>query len=128
MDQLLLNKGIIAQSGDICQDIINHISGTVTAPLFEALFTFSGNDVGTMDRISAIFTHLYNEGLEVEMLAVLRILYDVAGNMPHRRILRALWRRGKAYRHSFQRRITNSSTRSSSPAHALMNMNQPSTG
>lgn len=32
-----------------------------------------------MDRISAIFIHLYNEGLEVEMLAVLRILYDVAG-------------------------------------------------
>lgn len=79
MDQLIVSKGIISQSGEICQDKINLISGTVTPPLFEALFTLSGNDVGTMSRVSAIFTHLYGEGREVEMLAVLRILYDVAG-------------------------------------------------
>lgn len=78
-NQLLLTKGIVSQSGDICQDKINLISGAVTAPFLETLFTFSGNDAGTMDRVSAIFTHLYSEGREVEMLAVLRILYDVAG-------------------------------------------------
>lgn len=79
MDQLLVNKGIISQSGEIFQNKINLISGTVTAPLFEALFTFTGNDIEAMGRSLAIFTHLYSEGREVEMLAVLRILYDVAG-------------------------------------------------
>jgi hypothetical protein len=79
MDNPLLSKGIISQSGVICQDKINLISGAVTSPLLETLFIFSGNDVGAMGRVSAIFTHLYSEGREVEMLAVLRILYDVVG-------------------------------------------------
>lgn len=75
----LYECGILFSSGVICQDKINLISGAVTTPFLETLFTFSGNDAGTMDRVSAIFTHLYSEGREVEMLAVLRILYDVAG-------------------------------------------------
>ena len=75
----LKNKGILTPQNDINRDKINLISGAVTAPFLETLFTFSGNDAGTMDRVSAIFTHLYSEGREVEMLAVLRILYDVAG-------------------------------------------------
>lgn len=43
------------------QPKINLISGAVTAPLLETLITFSGNDIETMGRISAIFAHLYSE-------------------------------------------------------------------
>lgn len=75
----LKSKGILTPQNDINRDKINLISGAVTIPFLETLFTFSGNNAGTMDRVSAIFTHLYSEGREVEMLAVLRILYDVAG-------------------------------------------------
>lgn len=75
----LKSKGILTLQNDINRDKINLISGAITAPFLETLFTFSGNDAGTMNRVSAIFTHLYSEGREVEMLAVLRILYDVAG-------------------------------------------------
>lgn len=75
----LKSKGILTPQNDINRDKINFMSGATTAPFLETLFTFSGNDAGTMDRVSAIFTHLYSEGREVEMLAVLRILYDVAG-------------------------------------------------
>ena len=75
----LKSKGILTSQNDINRDKINFMSGATTAPFLEALFTFSGNDAGTMDRVLAIFTHLYSEGREVEMLAVLRILYDVAG-------------------------------------------------
>ena len=75
----LKSKGILTPQNDINRDKINLISGAVTAPFLETLFTFSGSDAGTMDRVSAIFTHLYSEGREVEMLAVLRILYDMAG-------------------------------------------------
>lgn len=76
---LLLDKGIILPSGAISEDKINLISGAMTAPLFETLFTFSGNDAGAMNRISDFFTSLYNEGRETDILAVLRILYDVSG-------------------------------------------------
>lgn len=76
---LLRDKGILLESGEICRDKINLISGAVTAPLVEMLWTFSGNDKCTMDRISALFTHLYEKGHEAEMMAVFRILFDVSG-------------------------------------------------
>jgi len=76
---LLLDKGIILQSGTICRDKINLISGAMTAPLIETIWTFSGYDTEAMERVSAIFTNLYHEGREAEMMAVLRILYDLSG-------------------------------------------------
>jgi hypothetical protein len=76
---LLRDKGILLESGEICQDKINLISGAVTAPLVEMLWTFSGNDKCSMDRISVLFTHLYEKGHEAEMISVLRILFDVSG-------------------------------------------------
>ncbi len=51
----------------------------MTAPLIENIWIFSGYDAGAMERISAIFAHLYNESREAEMMAVLRILYDLSG-------------------------------------------------
>jgi hypothetical protein len=76
---LLLDKGIILQSGTICRDKINLISGAMTAPLIETIWTFSGYDTEAMERVSAIFTNLYHGGREAEMMAVLRILYDLSG-------------------------------------------------
>lgn len=76
---LLLDKGIILQSGLICQDKINLISGATTAPLIDTIWIFSDCDTGVMERVSAIFTHLYSESREVEMMAVLRIMYDLSG-------------------------------------------------
>jgi len=76
---LLLDKGIILQSGTLCWDKINLISGAMTAPLIETIWTFSGYDTEAMERVSAIFTNLYHEGREAEMMAVLRILYDLSG-------------------------------------------------
>lgn len=75
----MLGKGIILQSGAICQDKINLISGAMTAPLIETIWIFSGYDIKAMERISGTFNHLYNENQEAEMMAVLRILYDIAG-------------------------------------------------
>jgi len=51
----------------------------MTAPLIETIWTFSGYDTEAMERVSAIFTNLYHEGREAEMMAVLRILYDLSG-------------------------------------------------
>jgi hypothetical protein len=76
---LLLDKSIILQSGAICENKINLISGVMTAPLIEMLWISSGYDTKGLERISTIFAHLYNKNQEAEMMAVLRILYDVLG-------------------------------------------------
>lgn len=73
----LCSKGIILKSGVICEDKINLISGAMTASLIESVWIFSGYDTKAMERIMAVFTHLYNESREAEMMAILRILYDV---------------------------------------------------
>jgi hypothetical protein len=37
------------------------------------------SDKEAMERVVALFNHLYNEGCEVEMLALLRIFSDIVG-------------------------------------------------
>ena len=76
---LLYDKGILLPSGKICKNKINLISGAMTALLVEAIWTFTDNDAEAMERISATLNHLYHNDHEVEMIAVLRILYDVSG-------------------------------------------------
>jgi len=76
---LLREKGILLESGEICQDKINLISGSITAPLIETIWAFTDHDTGAMERILVIFSHLYHEGHEAEMMAVLRILHDITG-------------------------------------------------
>ena len=75
----LLTKGIILQSGEICQDKINLIPGAITAPLIETIWTFTDNDIKAIERILATLSSLFQECHEVEMMAVLRILYDLCG-------------------------------------------------
>jgi len=76
---LLHDKGILLSSGEICRNKINLISGAMTAPLVEAIWTFTENDAEAIERILATLNHLYHNDHEVEMIAVLRILYDVSG-------------------------------------------------
>ncbi|WP_034378249.1 MAG: hypothetical protein WHF31_00705 [Candidatus Dehalobacter alkaniphilus] len=75
----LIKKGILISENLISKDKINLISGATTAPLIETIWTFSGNNIEAINRISDILTQLYSAGRESEMLDILRILYDVIG-------------------------------------------------
>jgi hypothetical protein len=75
----LKSRGVLTPKGEISQDKINLISGAMAAPLFEALWAFSGCEAGALNRVSVIFTQMYSKGMEMEMMAILRILYDVSG-------------------------------------------------
>ncbi|HXK71196.1 MAG TPA: hypothetical protein PLQ68_00685 [Clostridia bacterium] len=76
---LLHDKGILLSFGEICWNKINLISGAMTAPLVEAIWAFTENDAESMERILVTLNHLYHNDHKVEMIAVLRILYDVSG-------------------------------------------------
>lgn len=79
IQNLLVAKGILLQSEEICRNKISLISGAMTTPLIETIWIFSDHDTEIMKRILAFFAHLYKEGREAEMMAVLRILYDLSG-------------------------------------------------
>ena len=76
---VLIKKGILNSKNGISHDKINLISGTMTAPLLETIWTFSGNNSEGMNRILNIFSQFYNAGREIDMLAILQILFDVVG-------------------------------------------------
>lgn len=68
---ILLDKGIILQSGAICKDKINLISWAMTAPLIETIWTFSGYNVEAINRLTGILNQLYRAGKRCEMLDIL---------------------------------------------------------
>lgn len=79
MNQTLIDKGILRPSGEVVKDKINLISGAYTQPFIEMLWTVTGGDTDTTDRVYTLFTGLYQEGRETEMLEVLHVLYGVLG-------------------------------------------------
>ena len=79
MNQILIDKGILRPSGEVVKDKINLISGAHTQPFAEMLWTVTGGDTDTTDRVYSLLTGLYQEGRESEMMEVLRTLYGVLG-------------------------------------------------
>ncbi|MBA1335640.1 MAG: hypothetical protein HPY66_1266 [Firmicutes bacterium] len=75
----LIKKGILISKDEISQDKINLISGALTSPLLETIWTFSSFNIEAINRISSILTKLHSENRGTEMLDILRILYDVVG-------------------------------------------------
>lgn len=65
--------------GDIDYNNINLLSGAITAPFLETIQWLSEGDISTIQRVNDLFTALYSEGREMDMLDVLRILYGVTG-------------------------------------------------
>ena len=76
---LLHDKCILLPCGEICKSKINLISGSMTVPFVETIWTFTENDAETLQTILATLNYLYHKNHEVEMMVVLLILYDISG-------------------------------------------------
>lgn len=76
---ILNDKSILLPSGEICKNKINLLSGAITPPFVEAVWTFIENDIKSMERIYSVLNHLFHKGLKSEMMTILRILFDISG-------------------------------------------------
>lgn len=79
MQKALIDKGIILPSGAIGKDKINLIAGAYVPPFAEMVWTVTGGEKETAERIYNVLGALYSEGRETEMMEVLRLLYGVLG-------------------------------------------------
>lgn len=79
MNHALIDKGIVLPSGEIGRDKINLLSGAYTPPFVEMLWTVTGGDTETADRVYSVLGGLYTDGREADMMEVLRMLYGVLG-------------------------------------------------
>ena len=79
MTEKLIAQGILRPSGEVCQDKINLLSGAYVPPFVEMLWTVTGEDKDTAERVYGLLNGLYSSGHEEDMLEALRVLYGVLG-------------------------------------------------
>ena len=78
-NKLLIDQGILTLSGKISKDKINLLSGVVCQPFVETVWVTTNGDMDTISRMTDLFTRLYDDGQEQELIDVLRLLYGVVG-------------------------------------------------
>lgn len=72
MTEKLIAQGILRPTGEISQDKINLLSGAYVPPFVEMLWTVTGGDKDTADRVYAFLSGLYSSGRDGDMLEALR--------------------------------------------------------
>ncbi len=76
---LLLENGTLLPDGTISKDKINLLSGAHTPDFAEMIWTITNGDQSTINRMTDLFTRMYSEGLEQELMDVIGVLHGVAG-------------------------------------------------
>ena len=72
-------NGIITQSGAICKDKINLVAGAVTQPFSEMIWTVTGGDKETINRITEILVSMNTAADRKKLFKFIQILYGVLG-------------------------------------------------
>lgn len=79
MTEKLIAQGILHPTGEVCRDKINLLSGAYAPPFVEMLWTVTGGDKATADRVYRLLSGFYTSGRDEDMLEALRVLYGVLG-------------------------------------------------
>ena len=72
-------RGMLFPNGEINNDALTCLSGTVAAPLVQAVWEMSDNNPDTLKRLQSILNNLYEQSKEREVIEVLRLLYETMG-------------------------------------------------
>jgi hypothetical protein len=72
-------RGMLFPNGEINNDALTCLSGTVAAPLVQAVWEMSDNNTDTLKRLQSILNNLYEQSKEREVVEVLRLLYETLG-------------------------------------------------
>jgi hypothetical protein len=72
-------RGMLFPNGEINNDALTCLSGTVAAPLVQAVWEMSDNNPDTLKRLQSILNNLYEQRKEREAVEVLRLLYETLG-------------------------------------------------
>ena len=75
----LISKGIITQSGDICKDKINLVSGAITQPFAEMVWVTTNGDRETINRLTLIFVSMNVPADRGKLFKIIQMLYGLMG-------------------------------------------------
>jgi len=78
-NNILLENGTLFPDGTVHKDKINLLSGAHTPDFAEMVWTITNGDRDTINRMTDLFTQLYSEGMEQELMNVICLLHGVIG-------------------------------------------------
>ena len=79
MQNLLINKGIILSSGEICKDKINLISGAMTLPFTEMVWVTTSGDMDTINRLTEVLVSMNTPKDRSRLFKIIQMLYGLMG-------------------------------------------------
>ena len=79
MKTVLLDKGIILQSGEINKDKINLVAGAITQPFAEMVWVTTGGDMETVNRLTDILVTMNTPADRGKLFKIIKLLYGLMG-------------------------------------------------
>lgn len=79
MKKLLIEKGILQSNGDICKNKINLISGAMTPPFAEMVWSSTFGDKETLNRLTDILVIMNNDVDRDKLFKLIQMLYGLMG-------------------------------------------------
>ena len=79
MNNVLLDKGIIAPSGEISKDKINLVAGAITQPFAEMVWATTGGDMETVNRLTNVLVTMNTPADREKLFKIIKLLYGLMG-------------------------------------------------
>jgi hypothetical protein len=79
MQNQLIATGILMPSGEISKDKINLISGAITQPFVEMVWTTTGGDLDTINRLTNVLVSMNTPADRGKLFKIIQMLYGFMG-------------------------------------------------
>ena len=79
MENMLLTKGIILQSGEVNKDKVNLVAGAITQPFAEMVWLTTGGDMETVNRLTDILVTMNTPADRGKLFKIIKLLYGLMG-------------------------------------------------
>ena len=79
MQNPLITRSIVTQSGEINKDKINLIAGAMTAPFAEMVWETTNGDRDTINRMTEIFVSMNTPADRGKLFKIIQMLYGLMG-------------------------------------------------
>ena len=79
MQNPLIVKGILTQTGEISKDKINLITGAITAPFVEMVWVTTNGDKDTINRLTEVLVSMNTPADRGKLFKIIQMLYGLMG-------------------------------------------------
>jgi len=79
MQNPLIDKGIITQTGEVNKNKINLVAGAITPPFAEMVWVTTNGDMDTINRLTEVFVSMNAPAERGRLFKIIQTLYGLMG-------------------------------------------------